>query len=113
MRCLFRNKRTLYLCTHYQSGSHMLFNEPEEIKINYQATNSDGDSIALGLDFPMYMRIKTDLDVASKFHAKDRIYINNEPPSTFDTRCKTADCFFGTYANKSAIFCHRLTNWQT
>jgi hypothetical protein len=37
------------------------------------------------------MRLKTDLDVASKFHAKDRIYINNKPSSAFDTLCKDAD----------------------
>ena len=91
MRCLLRNKRLLYLCNHYQAGNKMLFTEPIAININYQATNSDGDLIALGLDFPMYIRIKTDIDVATQFHPKDRIYIKNSPPSTFDTLCKDAD----------------------
>ena len=92
MRCLLRNKRTLYLCTRYQDGNIAKFNEPETIDINYQPTNSDGDLIALGLDFPMYMRIKADLQMGTKFHAKDRVYINKKPNSEdFDVLCKDAD----------------------
>lgn len=92
MRCLKRNKRLLYLCNHYQDGNKMLFREPIPININYQATNSEGDLIMLGLDFPMYMRIKADLTDGVKFYAKDRVYIKNTPNAdTFDGLCKDAD----------------------
>lgn len=92
MRCLLRNKRKLYLCTRFQDGRIEKFNEPIPININYQATNSDGDLIMLGLDFPMYMRIKCDLAYANMFHSKDRIYIKNEPDEElFDGLCKDAD----------------------
>lgn len=92
MRCLKRNKRTLYLCTEYQDGYISKFHEPQEIRLNYQATNSDGDLIALGLDFPKYVRIKADLIYANTFHPKDRVYIKNIPDiKTFDGLCKDAD----------------------
>lgn len=91
MRCLRRNKRLLYLCNRYQDGKIEKFTEPLPININYQATNSEGDLIMLGLDFPMYMRIKADMDVGLKFHAKDRVYIKNIPSKNFDGLCKDAD----------------------
>lgn len=91
MRCMRRNKRKLYLCNHYQDGLITKYGQPIELNINYQATNSEGDLITLGLDFPMYMRIKTDLDVGTMFNAKDRIYINIEPSANFDGLCKDAD----------------------
>ena len=50
MRCLKRNKRIIYLCNRYQDGKIVRYNPPIELAINYQATNSDGDLIALGLD---------------------------------------------------------------
>lgn len=94
MRCLKRNKRLLYLCKEYQDGNIRKFDKPLPIKINYQATNSDGDLIALGLDYPMYIRIKADLEYANTFHPKDRIYIKNIPETDdekFDALCKDAD----------------------
>ena len=92
MRCLKRNKRTLYLCTEYEDDVIRKFNEPQELKLNYQATNSDGDLIALGLDFPKYIRIKADLKYANTFHPKDRVYIKNIPDlNQFDQLCKDAD----------------------
>lgn len=92
MRCLKRNKRSLYLCVAYQDEDIMKFKSPVEIKVNYQATNSDGDLIALGLDFPKYMRIKADLKYANTFHPKDRVYIKNIPNTTyFNGLCKDAD----------------------
>lgn len=91
MRCLQRNKRLLYVCEHYQDGYITKFKEPKEVLINYQATNSEGDLIALGMDFPKYIRIKTDLLEANTFHAEDRVYISIEPPQPFDELCKSAD----------------------
>lgn len=91
MRCLMRNKRDLYVCNHYQDGKIKKFHEPIQIKINYQATNSEGDLIALGKDFPMYMRIKADLKDVVNFHADDRVYIMRKPSDPFDELCKDAD----------------------
>ena len=92
MRCLKRNKRNLYICNRYKDGNVAKFKKPSLISINYQATNSDGDLIMLGLDFPMYMRIKADLEYSNIFHAKDRVYINKTPNyENFDGLCKDAD----------------------
>ena len=110
MRCLKRNKRPLYLCTVYEDNDIAKFHSPIELKMNYQATNSDGDLIALGLDFPKYIRIKADLKYDGVFHPKDRVYIKASPISTrtvvevglngeeethteeyFDVLCKDAD----------------------
>ena len=92
MRCLKRNKRPIYLCTIYQDGDISKFNKPQEIRLNHRVTNSDGDLIALGLDFPKYVRIKTDLKYADTFHPKDRVYIKSKPNTQqFDVLCKDAD----------------------
>lgn len=91
MRCLKRNKRKIYVCQHYQDGYITVFREPQEVLINFQATNSDGDLIALGMEFPKYMRIKADLLYSDMFHADDRIYISIEPKEPFDELCKDAD----------------------
>lgn len=92
MRCLLRNRRLIYLCTAYQDGNIRKFNKPLPIKLNYQSTNSDSDLIALGLEYPKYMRIKADLKYADVFHPKDRVYIKNEPnEEQFDVLCKDAD----------------------
>ena len=110
MRCLKRNKRTIYLCEEYQDGDIAKYHEPQKIKINYQATNSDGDLIALGLDYPKYIRIKADLKYDGVFHPKDRVFIKASPMLTrtvvavglngeeeeheeeyFDELCKNAD----------------------
>ena len=91
MRCLARNKRKLYLCKEYQDGDLSKFKEPVELKLNYQATNSEGDLIALGMDFPMYVGIKADMTASGLFKAGDRVYINNEPATPFNALCKDAD----------------------
>lgn len=91
MRCLKRNKRTLYLCAEYQDGYISKYKNPVKLNLNYQATNSEGDLIALGMDYPKYIRIKTDLEYANTFHAKDRVYILAVPSKPFDMLCKDAD----------------------
>ena len=91
MRCLKRNKRELFICQHYQDGNIIKFKSPVPVNINYQVTNSEGDLIALGMDFPMYIRIKGDLKDKSMFHSKDRVYIENKPSEQFNSLCKDAD----------------------
>lgn len=91
MRCLLRNRRKLYWCSQYEENGINKYTKPVILDLNYQATNSEGDLIALGMDFPMYIRIKADLKFSNKFKAGDRFYINNTPRSPFDILCKDAD----------------------
>lgn len=91
MRCLIRNKRPIYVCERYQDNKISKYKEPISIELNYQCTNSEGDLIALGLDFPQYIRIKADLDLLPYFHANDRVYVGTEPSEPFDELCKDAN----------------------
>lgn len=91
MRCLERNKRPVYFCSEYQDGNISRFTEPVKILINYQGTNSESDLIALGKEFPIYMRVKADLEMADMFKTGDRMYIYKTPDETFNPLCKDAD----------------------
>lgn len=91
MRSLARNKRELYLCTEYQENDLSKYHSPILLKLNYQATNSEGDLIALGMDYPMYIRIKTDTQYKNTFKAGDRVYIGIKPNQPFDELCKDAN----------------------
>lgn len=90
MRCMIRNKRTIYVCERYQDNKISKYKEPIKLDVNYQCTNSEGDLIALGLNYPEYIRIKTDLDKLSLFHPHDRVYVGVKPNETFDELCKDA-----------------------
>ena len=91
MRCLKRNKRLIYVCTQYEDRGISKYKEPIEVRVNYQATNSESDLIALGTEFPMYVRIKTDVKYVDLFHTGDKVYLNNKPGVKFDVLCKDAD----------------------
>lgn len=91
MRCLERNKRKLYVCRKYRDGLLTKYKYPEIVYVNHQVTNSEGDLIALGMEYPMYVRIKADLEMYSTFHAGDRVYINIEPTQPFNELCKDAN----------------------
>ena len=91
MRSLMRNKRKIYICNRYQDGLIAKYKKPIPLMENYQYTNSDGDLIALGLDFPMYIRIKADIKDLPMFHANDRVYIGISPSVPFDELCKDAN----------------------
>ena len=86
MRCLQRNKRSIYLCNQYEENGIRLFTKPKLIKINYQSTNSDSDLIALGMEYPMYARIKADLDSKDIFHPGHTALINT-PTEHYDDLC--------------------------
>lgn len=90
MRALKRNKRPIYICTLYEDNGISKYKEPILIRINYQATNSESDLISLGKEFPMYMRLKSDLQYKDLFHTGDRVYINSKP-TNFDGLCKDAN----------------------
>ena len=71
MNNLRRNKRKLYLCNKYEDGNKYLYREPIELYENYLPTNSNGELITLGLEYPMYLKIKTSIQKI------DYIFINN------------------------------------
>lgn len=91
MRNLQRNKRKLYLCQKEIKDDLELFKEPLELRENYIPTNSDGDLISIGMDYPMYLRIKTNIKEKDLFHAGDRVYVYKKPSDDFDNLCKDAD----------------------
>jgi hypothetical protein len=91
MRNLKRNKRPIYLCEKYQDNAIDKFKEPVKLYENYVPTNSEGDLISIGMEYPMYLRIKTNTNEKNIFHAKDRLYIYKEPPIEHDALCKEAD----------------------
>lgn len=91
MRNLRRNKQKLYLCQKYTDGLIDKFKEPILLWENYVPTNSEGDLISLGMNYPMYLRIKTTVDEKPLFHAKDRLYVYVEKPDVHDPLCKAAD----------------------
>ena len=92
MRNLRRNKRKLYLCQKYVDNNQIdKFREPILIHENYLPTNSEGDLISIGMDYPMYLRMKPDISEKELFHEGDRFYIFTEPPKVYDDLCKDAD----------------------
>lgn len=91
MRNLRRNKRLLYLCQKYQDGLLDKFKEPKEQWDNYVPTNSDGDLISIGMEYPKYLRIKTSTSKKDVYHAGDRLYVYKEKPQVHDVLCKDAD----------------------
>ena len=91
MRCLKRNKRLIYLCQQYEDRGISKYKEPVELYVNYQSTNSESDLIALGTEFPMYIRIKVDVSTAAMFHTGDRVYLSIKPSEKFDILCKDAN----------------------
>jgi len=91
MRNLRRNKRKLYLCQKYIDNNIDKYREPVLIHENYLPTNSEGDLISIGMDYPMYLRMKPEISEKDLFHEGDRFYIFTEPPKTHDVMCKNAD----------------------
>jgi len=91
MRNLKRNKRKLYLCQKYRDGKIDKYREPILLYENFVPTNSEGDLISLGMEYPMYLRIKTSSNEKNLFHPKDRLYVYKDIPKTYDEMCEDAD----------------------
>jgi hypothetical protein len=91
MNNLLRNKRGVYICEAYQDDMIRKFHQPKYIRENYEPTNSDGDLIAIGMEYPMYLRIKTSAREKNLFHPKDRLYVYVKPPKQHDILCETCD----------------------
>ena len=114
MRNLRRNKRRLYLCQKYQDNLLNKYKEPVELWEDYLPTNSEGDLISIGMDYPMYLRIKTSIKEKDLFHPKDRLYVYKDKPSEHDALCKNADYEVYKkpmlYINEMEIMLHRLSD---
>ena len=114
MRGLRRNKRCIYLRQKYKDGNLDKYKEPIKLYENYVPTNSEGDLIASGMDYPMYLRIKTSIDEKDLFHPRDRIYVYKDAPEEHDVLCKTAD--YEVYKkpmlfiNEMEVILHRLSS---
>lgn len=114
MRNLRRNKRKLYLCQKYTDNLIDKFKEPIELWENYVPTNSEGDLISMGMDYPMYLRIKTNISERNLFHPKDRLYVYVDKPSEHDSLCKDADYEVESdpmvFINEMEVVLHRLSS---
>ena len=114
MRTLMRNKRKIYLCQKYLENNRMFFGEPIELLENYVPTNSDGDLIAIGMNYPKYLRIKTDIKEKDLFHAKDRVFVYKEPPQVHEKLCKGADYEVykqpSLFINEMEVMLYRLSD---
>lgn len=102
MRTQKRNKRLIYLCQQNEVTEKGIatYKEPIPIRENYNATNSESDLIAMGMEYPKYIRIKTNnriklnnewVDRKEVYHPGDKVYVYVEPPKRHDPLCKTAD----------------------
>lgn len=111
---LQRNKRKLYLCHKKVVNDLEIFQDPILIKENYVPTNSQGDLISIGMDYPMYLRIKTNISEKDLFHPGDRVYVYKNIPSQHDVLCKDAD--YEVYKpplifiNEMEVMLHRLSS---
>lgn len=114
MRNLRRNKRLLYLCQKYQDGQLDKFKEPIPKWENYVPTNSDGDLISIGMEYSMYLRIKTNISEKDNYHAGDRLYVYRDKPDVHDVLCEGADYEVYKdpmlYINEMEIMLHRLSD---
>lgn len=101
MRTQKRNKRLIYLCQKRVNEKGIeVFEKPIPIYENYNATNSESDLIAMGMEYPKYLRIKTNVriklnnewvDRKDVYHPGDKVYVYVTPPRRHDPMCKTAD----------------------
>ena len=114
MRNLQRNKRKLYVCQKYEENLLEKYKEPIEQWENYVPTNSSGDLISIGMEYPEYLRIKTDIGKKDMYHPGDRLYVYKDKPLTHDVLCKTAD--YEVYKkpmlfiNEMEVMLHRLSS---
>lgn len=100
MRTQRRNQKKIYLCQMYQDGKLTKYGEPIPIFENYAATNSEADLIAMGMEYPKRLRIKTDIRIKINgrwkmrnevYHKGDKVYVYVQPPQEHDVLCKDAD----------------------
>lgn len=90
MRTLERNKRKIYICKKYEEHGLIKYKPPIEVWDNYMPTNSDMDLVGIGLTYPMYLRIESDIANKDIYSAGDRVYVYTEPVEN-DSLAKNCD----------------------
>lgn len=82
--------------------------------MHYEPTNTEGDLISLGMNYPKYLRVITDVSNKNTFHPKDRLYVYKNPPEEHDVLCKNADYEVSeepmVYINEVEIILQRLSS---
>ena len=91
MRTLERNKQLLYLCKRYEDDGKLLYVAPQPFYENYTPTNSESDLIGIGMTYPVYLRIKSDIINKDRYSPGDKLYVYVEPPKTHDVLGKNCD----------------------
>lgn len=91
MRTLERNKSLLYLCKKYEENGHIFYQSPQPYYENYTPTNAESDLIGIGLTYPMYLRIKSDITNKDRYAPGDKLYVYVTPPNTTDKLAKNCD----------------------
>ena len=91
MRTLERNKSLLYLCKKYEDGDIIKYESPKPYYDNYTPTNTESDLIGIGMTYPMYLRIKSDIKNKDRYSPGDRLYVYKKPPKTHDVLARDCD----------------------
>lgn len=91
MRTLERNKRLLYLCKKYEDNDLIKYRAPIPYYENYTPTNTESDLIGIGLTYPMYLRIKSDIINKDRYAPGDKVYVYVTPPSVHSELAETCD----------------------
>ena len=91
MRTLERNKRVLYLCKKYVDKGIVKYKEPITVYDNYTPTNSESDLVGIGMTYPMYLRIKTDIKNVDRYAPGDRLYVYVQKPKKHDVLARDCD----------------------
>jgi len=93
MNSLLRNKRLLYLCKKYidTTVNVIKYHEPLEINIDWQPISSDGQTLAVGIEYNEYIRVKGTAEEVSVFNNKDRVYFTKPDIKTFNGMCNDAE----------------------
>lgn len=91
MRTLERNKMLLYICESYEENGLIKYRRPKPVYDNYTPTNTESDLIGIGLTYPMYLRIKTDIINKDRYKAGDKLYVYKKPPKIHDSLGKFCD----------------------
>ena len=91
MRTLERNKQLLYLCEKYEDDDKVFYRQPKPFYENYTPTNSEGDLIGIGMTYPVYLRIKSDITNKDRYKPGDRLYVYKTPPKEHDVLARDCD----------------------
>ena len=91
MRTLERNKSLLYLCEKYEENDLELYKAPEPYYDNYTPMNTESDLIGIGMTYPMYLRIKSDILNKNRYKPGDKLYVYKKPPKKYDKLASDCD----------------------